>query len=172
MALDPVWASVNFSLLQFHPRLDFALGLSWDSSASGLLGSSLSPLQLKVYSRAAQACPKFRGSWKKGSSSCSSQPARETPLAGLRRACYHKFTPAGNSGQSKILHEVHISSILAHVASNSVALSQCLSLGWKIYVHLPCSLRVMKVGKHLGFPNIMVQVSCVISSGKTEDFKS
>lgn len=110
MASDPDWASINFPLSQFHPRLDFALGLSWDSSASSLLGSSLSPLQLKVYSRAAQACPKFRASRRKGSSSCSSQPARETPLAGLRRACYYKFTPTSNSGQSKILHGVHISS--------------------------------------------------------------
>lgn len=46
--LRPRLSLQNSPLLEFHPRLDFALGLSWDSSASGLLGSSLSPLQLEV----------------------------------------------------------------------------------------------------------------------------
>ena len=174
MGLDSVWASINFSLLLFHWRFGFALGLSWRSAASGLLGSSLSRLQLKVYSWAAQACPNFRANSRKGSSSCSSQPARQTPLAGLRQACYYKFTPTGNSGKRESLHEVHISSTLAHVASNSVVPSNCLNLSRQIWAHLPCSPseKVMKVGKHLVFTNIMVQVNFIMSSERIEDFYS
>lgn len=95
------------------------------------VGFPLSPHQLKVYSWSVQVCPNFRASSRKGSSSCSSQPARKTPLAGLRQACYDKFIPTRNSGKRENLHEVHISSTLAHVASNSAVPSKLLESQWK-----------------------------------------
>jgi len=119
MGFDPIWVSITFPLWSFSEDLSW----HWDCPDILLLWGyrvALSPLQLNVYSWAAQACPGFRAESSQGSSSCSMQPAKQ---AALRQACYYKFTPT-SFGNLKNLHEVHVSSTLAHFASNSVAASR------------------------------------------------